>query len=207
MQPDPDARVIRQPIWFVLAWLTLGAVWCLGTLLLDWLVDVPPGLFGLFLGAGLLWLGCGIPMIAHKLIVCEAGISQRGLPGWGGRRWELRWEDIDAWSENEGGAVFLRAQDGTVRGTSQKLTYGTRTRQVAALIEQQLGPPATGRDEVLPAWFAAMVGTAGKRPPGAPPVKLPKLLVAFVVFCFLGAFTILIAFLFFAGRMLLQVSS
>ncbi|MFG0251493.1 MAG: hypothetical protein ACF8NJ_01305 [Phycisphaerales bacterium JB038] len=202
MQPEQDATVIRQPVWFILAWFILGAGWCLAFLLFDRLVNMSSWVLGLFLGAGLLWLGCGIPMLAHRLVVSEEGIAQLGLPGWGGRRWELRWEDIDAWSENQGGAIFLRTRDGTVRGTSQKLTYGNCTTQLAALIEQHCGPPATGRDEVLPAWFAALFGTVGKRPPGAPPVKLPKLLVVFVVFCFLSSLALVTAGILFAVWML-----
>ena len=151
-----NLNIVFRPHWFSIAFCLIGS----GGLLLVWLIVLqrllqPPGwVHFYFVVMPALALLVGLVLSFASVRVSPEGLASRHF-----KRWFVRWEDVEAWSQfGPGGSVYVRDRDGRVLGFSSWCVYRDRCDRLAAVLREQLGPGATGEAAVAPRGFRPLVG-------------------------------------------------
>ena len=137
-----DLNIVFRPHWFMLAfWLGgSGGMLLVWLLVLDPLLQAPGWVRFFFVFMPTLALLVGLVLSFACVRVTRHGMASRHF-----RRWFVRWEDVEAWSQwGPGGNVYIRARDGRVRGFGHWCAYGARCDRLAVALRQRFGPGANG---------------------------------------------------------------
>jgi hypothetical protein len=150
-----DLHIVFRPHWLTLAfWFFVSGGALLVFIMLSPLLDPPGWVRFYFVVMPTLALLVGLLLSFASVRVTPEGLASRHLRGW-----FVRWEDVEAWSQlGPGGSVYLRARDGRIRGFSSWCVYGVRCDRLATVLEQKLGPSATGEATVAPGPLKGLVG-------------------------------------------------